>query len=343
MHTPNERGIALVLALFLMSGLSVLGASLMFLSQTETASSMNYRMMSQARYAAEAGIQKASNFLLDPTQYACADCWLTCWARPAIRTVSPVTCDDQEVILSASTAPRRRTIRSPRCRLRTTPAAKGTLASGDLTLTFGSYARLLGLQSFDVYGGAAGRHGDVGDGRRRRPGRSTQGHGASPRVDRDTEGPRQLVRARSAPTMCGAITFGGNVTVNSYDSSRATGVKPTGTNGLLASTGGDVGTNGNLTISGSVDVEGNLYTPRTGVGACTSGRRRDRRVDEGGNARWRQHGEIAGPILYPTPNMPGAVAAGGTSRAAAGTCAGWASPRPTARPAGSTITLTATA
>jgi hypothetical protein len=37
----NERGIALVLALFLISTLSVLGASLMFLSQTETYASMN--------------------------------------------------------------------------------------------------------------------------------------------------------------------------------------------------------------------------------------------------------------------------------------------------------------
>ena len=39
----------------------------------------------------------------------------------------------------------------------------------------------------------------------------------------------------------------------------------------MSSSGGNVGTNGNLTISGSVDVQGNLYTPRTGVGACTAG------------------------------------------------------------------------
>src|SRR5262245_32889079 len=67
-HT-NERGIALVLSLFLMTAMSVLGVSLMFLSQTETYASMNYRMMSQARYAGEAGIQKAANFLLDTAQY----------------------------------------------------------------------------------------------------------------------------------------------------------------------------------------------------------------------------------------------------------------------------------
>src|SRR3990167_7012982 len=65
----RERGIALVLALFLMSAMSVLAASLMFLSQTETYASMNYRMMSQARYAGEGGVHKAANFLLDPTQY----------------------------------------------------------------------------------------------------------------------------------------------------------------------------------------------------------------------------------------------------------------------------------
>jgi type II secretory pathway component PulK len=49
----NEKGIALVLSLFLLSAMSVIAASLMFLSQTETYSSMNYRLMSQARYGAE--------------------------------------------------------------------------------------------------------------------------------------------------------------------------------------------------------------------------------------------------------------------------------------------------
>ena len=49
--------------------LSVLASSLMFLSQTETYASMNYRMMSQARYGAEAGVQKAGNFLFDTAQY----------------------------------------------------------------------------------------------------------------------------------------------------------------------------------------------------------------------------------------------------------------------------------
>jgi type II secretory pathway component PulK len=52
MSRNNERGIAMLLALFMVLALSVLGSSLMFVSRTETISSHNYRLMTQARYAA---------------------------------------------------------------------------------------------------------------------------------------------------------------------------------------------------------------------------------------------------------------------------------------------------
>src|SRR5436309_1765142 len=41
MRIANEKGIALVLSLFLMTAMSLVAASLMFLAQTETYSSMN--------------------------------------------------------------------------------------------------------------------------------------------------------------------------------------------------------------------------------------------------------------------------------------------------------------
>src|SRR5262245_49332074 len=101
MHIRNDRGMAMVLALFLMSVLTALGTSLMFLAQTETYATMNYRMMSQARYAAEAGIQKASNFLLDPAQYSMPGT-VTDPLTNYNRNVSPVTWGGQPVILSAT-------------------------------------------------------------------------------------------------------------------------------------------------------------------------------------------------------------------------------------------------
>src|SRR5262249_27288628 len=67
MTTPNrsnESGIAMIIALFMMLALSVIGATLMAVSTTETNSSFNYRQMSQARYGAESGVHKSINYLL---------------------------------------------------------------------------------------------------------------------------------------------------------------------------------------------------------------------------------------------------------------------------------------
>lgn len=316
MHTHHERGIALVLALFLMSALSILGASLMFLSQTETYASMNYRMMSQARYAAEAGVQKASNFLLDPEQYlppTAADLL----SASCIRTVSPVTCNGQEVILSASAS---QASNYPVAAVQTafSAAGQGTLAAGNGTLTYRSYARLIALQVFDSYGGTPNvvqTWEIIADG-----GLSGSPNAAveilalieTPKVPASSYG------AFGTDNTCGALTFGGNVTINSYDSTGMTGTTAPTTTG----TGGDVGTNGNLTISGSVDVGGNLYTPRTGVGSCTNGN------DGAGYALTESgHAEVQGSIVqlpaevtYPAPTLPGpsTTAAVGISAVTAG-------------------------
>jgi type II secretory pathway component PulK len=59
----NEKGVALILTLILLLILSVMAISLLFMGQAETWSSMNYRMMTQARYGAEAGINQAANYI----------------------------------------------------------------------------------------------------------------------------------------------------------------------------------------------------------------------------------------------------------------------------------------
>jgi Tfp pilus assembly protein PilX len=319
MDRDNERGIALVLALFLISTLSVLGASLMFLAQTETYASMNYRMMSQTRYGAEAGVQKASNFLLDPAQYAtptAADLLNTAVCN---RNVSPVTCNGAEVVLSASPA-KASNYPVPTVQAAFSAAGQGTVPAGTATLTYNTYARLMGLQVFDSYGGGTGVSTTweiTSDGGLVGSPKATVEILAlveTPKVPASTYG------AFGTDDQCGALTFGGNVTINSYDSSGMVG----STAPAFSSTGGDVGTNGNLDISGSVDVQGNLYTPRTGVGKCTAGA-----VDgltEGGHAQVDgSMVQLPGAVTYPTPSLPGpsllptvSLSSGGTS---ATTCA----------------------
>src|SRR5712692_2188682 len=99
MNRTKERGVALILALILLLVLSVMGVSLMFLSQTETWSSFNYRLMSQARDGAEAGVNAAANFLMfsyTPPGGAALNTYTL--------TASPVTFGGNPAILSANSS-----------------------------------------------------------------------------------------------------------------------------------------------------------------------------------------------------------------------------------------------
>src|ERR1700722_9838891 len=65
MNRSSQKGIALILTLILLFVLSVMAVSLMFISQTETWSSLNYRLTSQARDGAEAGLNSAANYIVN--------------------------------------------------------------------------------------------------------------------------------------------------------------------------------------------------------------------------------------------------------------------------------------
>jgi hypothetical protein len=145
-------------------------------------------------------------------------------------------------------------------------AAQGSLPAGNTTVTYAAYATLISMQSFDAYGGTQGvvqtwEITGVGGLSGTRP--------ATVEVLATVETPKVPANnyaAFATDDSCGAMYFHGNVTINSYDSR-----VPGGPAASTEDSGGDVGTNGNLQIQGSVDVQGNLYTPRTGVGTCEEG------------------------------------------------------------------------
>jgi len=302
MTTNSERGVALILALFLTVAMSVLASSMMFLSQTETYSSMNYRMMSQARYAAEAGVQKAGNFLFDTAQYAKPGTIGTDPLANYDYTGSPVKYNGQPVVLSAvagigSNYP------VPAVVTAFNNAAKGSLAAGNTTLNYGAYAKLLSMQTFDPYGMPPGGT----------PGvvqlweitsQGTLGGARNAKVEvvalaEQPVWPANTYGAFATSATCGALYFHGNVTINSYDSTGLTG----GTSPSMSSTGGNVGTNGNLDIEGSVAVQGNLYTPRTGVGSCSANA--VNALTETGSADVTgSMVQLPSSVIYPTPPAP---------------------------------------
>src|SRR4029450_7722100 len=101
----------------------------MYLSQTETYATSNYRVMTQARYGAESGIHTAVNYLLN--SYTAPGSVSDPIANYN-RTVSPVTYNGQPVVLSANAdVPSN----YPVAAVKTAFAANagGTLAAGHLT------------------------------------------------------------------------------------------------------------------------------------------------------------------------------------------------------------------
>jgi len=139
----GERGIALVLVMFMVMAMSLVGASLTFVSRNETLSTMNYQTTTQTRYAAESGVAAATNYLLNtyvqPT---------TGGADPIAAydmTVSPVRWNNAPVVLSSDPAvPANYPIAGTQTAFAANSA--GTLTVGSGTTAYAASATLLTMK-----------------------------------------------------------------------------------------------------------------------------------------------------------------------------------------------------
>jgi len=293
----NERGIAMVMALFMVLVLSVVGSSLVFVSQTETWASTNYRLASQSRYAAESGLHVATNHLLytyaapeTPADLANYDL-----------TTSPVRIvGGGPVVLSsdpgvASNYPDSAVVTA------FAAAAQGSLAVTNGTAFYTTVATLKSMRQITEPYSTAPRTVQSWDivATGRVPGARDSHVEVSATIEREVNPAFAYAAFATAPG-CAALSFAGGATTDSYDSGSATfGVTPT-----VASTGGNVGTNGNLTEGGDpTTIHGTLSSPRSGVGNCTANNVTAQTIS--GNASVSGGlVELSQPVEYPSPDPP---------------------------------------
>lgn len=330
MTHKGEQGVALVITLFLMGAMSALAVSMMFLAQTETSASRNYRTMSQARYAGEAGVHRALHYLSSTAH------------TPTIAgmntAVSPVTFNGNPVVL----APVAANSNHPDSAVKTNYAALFSGASlsvgGGATVTYEATATLVSARTVSVFGVGPAvvetwRINAVGS----VPGTLPATVEVAALLERDTAAAESYAIFATGGG-CGAITMNGNVRTDSYDSTTMASTPP-----ATVASGGAVGTNGNLSISGNVTVNGNLDTPRTGVGACNAGTP----TAFTGTGKATLNGDIIQlpqAKTYPTPNVPAGVPTGSLSVVSSTTCLDFALyvlVPATCSMSGSVITLTA--
>jgi PilX N-terminal len=265
MKRSNQTGAALLITLILVLVLSVMTASMMFLAQSESWSSANYRLMTQGRYGAEAGLHAAANYIINPST-----------GYPGIGpsdplsaygvNVSPVTYSGNPVILSSlSGVSANYPISTVKSNFAT--AATGSLTAGSNTVKYTASAQLLSMQQIIQCGNAQQlvaqlwkltSHGDI-----------TGVRNAQVEVSALLEShivPCYKYAAFATGTGCGAINWSGGGPIDSYDSSTASG-GTVSTQGY----GGNVGSNGNANLAPHTSITGQFSSPETGVGACSSG------------------------------------------------------------------------
>jgi hypothetical protein len=266
MVRSDERGVALVMAMFMTLMVSALAASMAYVARSETLSSQSYTTMAQARYAAESGLAAAANYLLSGPYVAIAPGTATDPLTNYDRTVSPVRWSNSPVQLStepgASNHPVNAVVQGFQA------AAAGTLTVSNGTVAYGARATLLSVRVVtDTMGGgsqAIQTWEITGVGRRDFSGSANAEVIAI--IERQTV-PAIRYGAFATNPACGALLLSGGAKTYSYDSTAplAAGAP------VLSQTGGDIGTNGNLDISGTpTQVYGTLSTPRTGTGKCTA-------------------------------------------------------------------------
>ena len=304
MNRKNEQGVALILALILLLIISVMAVSLMFISQTETWSSLNYKLMSQARDGAEAGINAAADYIINT--YTPPASSGTDQLSSYNNNVSPVqypaaNSGNHDVVLSTSSAHKSSNYPVSSVLTAFQGAAQGNLTAGNATVGYATSAVLLTQDQVLPYGTTTFQ--TVQTWQITSDGTINGIRAADEEVSAILE--KQITpvfsyAAFATANGCGSLNFGGGGGTASYDSSNLT---MTGGHPSVTGTAGNVGTNGNLSTNGNpTTINGNLSTPRTGTGSCSSG----------GVTAWTSSGgsvtgglvNLPQPVVYPTPAAP---------------------------------------
>jgi len=245
MKRSRQKGVALLMTLVLVLVLSVMTASMMFLAQSETWSSLNYRLMTQARYGAEAGLHAAANYLINPAT-----------GYPGIGisdpisayniNVSPVTAGGNSVLLSSLSGV---SANYPASAVKTAfnNASTNTLSVGPNSVKYTSSAQLLTMKTFLQCGNAQPLTAQLW---------RLISHG-------DITGVRNAEVEVSALLESHVVPWSGGGPIDSYDSS--------GGAGTVSGYDGNVGSNGNGNLAPHTSITGQFSSPETGVGACSSG------------------------------------------------------------------------
>jgi hypothetical protein len=264
----KQKGVALIFAMIFILVLSITAAAMLFVSQSETWSSMNYRLMTQTRYGAEAGLHAAANYLM------------TTYPQPGVSAGDPLTAYNVNVSpvqlagggivalgVSMNSVSANYPVASTSTAFNT--ATQNTLTAGNNNVNYSVNAELMSmrqvrecnnLQPLTAQLWKLTSHGDIATVRN-----------AEVEVSALLEShvtPCYNYAGFATGSGCGSISFNGGGTIDSYDSGN---LALSGGSPVTQTYEGNLGSNGNVNTAAHTVINGTFSSPDTGVGACGGG------------------------------------------------------------------------
>jgi len=258
----GQKGVALVVALLVLFLLSALAASLIFTTQTEMWKSANYRWLVQSRYAAEAGEQRAANYLTNN---------LPAPSNPALfdLTKSPVQYNGAPVVLSAvdgvsSNYPDAGALQGFVSALR-----NQSVSGMGVNASYSAYATLTRLRPITVYGTGVTTYlptWQITSQATLNTGLHSEKVQLVETIEQNAVPVYQAAALTTAP-QCSSVNFEDDKDTDSYDSSQGN------YSGSNSDDHGNVVSNGNVNFGGSNNnINGAIITAFPNAnGSCSSG------------------------------------------------------------------------
>ena len=291
----------MIVALLTLLILSVLGASIIFMTQNEIWTSANYKLTTQSRYAAEAGLQSTVDWMINtypvPTVYTPFDMTQTPTQSGGSAIVLSAMSGDSPSVWDASGWATNYPTSSVQDSFNTALNAQPVSGMG-VSATSSVKARLHSMKTVIAIGNVVTpiqvwevrARGDV--------------VGARPaRVElkakvENVADPTFGYAAFGVDPSCGSVSVAGNGGTDSYDSRFGTYAT------TQTDSGGNLGTNGNVYVGGtSTTVYGDVETPKSGTGTCTGGSV-DALQTSGGATVTDGITQLPAPVNYPVPPAP---------------------------------------
>lgn len=264
----SERGVALILSLIAILVLGVLAATIMFTSQTQTWTALNYRLTTQSRYAAEAGAQATMNWLANPNKYTAPTSFSS-----FTTTTNPVQSSGKAVVLSTISGVTNYPDSTVVSAFNTAFPSSGNSVPGMANATYSTSATLLRMTpSSGVSWLGTGGGGVVQTWQITSQGSINGIRTATVQVVATYERAPEPIfsyAVEATATGCNAIYFGGSDGTDSYNSNNG----PYNSSTNHQASGGNIAANGNITLASGTTIDGTISDVNTTVStsACASG------------------------------------------------------------------------